>query len=76
MNPLLQSKNYDPDCSYIRKWIPELKNVTDKDIHDWSKKTKAKYPNVSYPAPIVDQKEASNRATTLWKDAARKKDPK
>jgi len=76
MNPLLQSKNYDPDCSYIRKWIPELKNVTDKDIHDWSKKTKAKYPNVSYPAPIVNQKEASNRATTLWKDAARKKDPK
>ena len=76
MNPFLQSKNYDPECEYIKRWIPELKNVTAKDIHDWSKKTKAKYPNVAYPAPIVDQKEVSNRATALWKDAARKNDPK
>ena len=76
MNPLLQSKNYDPECEYIRKWIPELATVSNKDIHDWSKKTKLKYPNVKYPAPIIDQKEASNKATNLWKGAARESDPK
>jgi deoxyribodipyrimidine photo-lyase len=76
MNPLLQSRNYDPECEYIRKWIPELAKVSNKDIHDWSKKTKLKYPNVKYPAPIVDQKEASNRATNMWKNAARATDPK
>ena len=76
MNPFLQSMNYDPDCAYIKKWIPELKNVPAKDIHDWSKKTKLKHPNVKYPAPIVDQKQVSNRATALWKDAARATNPR
>ena len=76
MNPLLQSRNYDPECEYIKKWIPELAHVINKDIHDWSKKTKLKYPNVKYPAPIIDQKEASNKATNMWKNAARASDPK
>ncbi|TEB20199.1 hypothetical protein C9890_0096 [Perkinsus sp. BL_2016] len=35
MNPLLQSRNYDPECEYIKRWIPELKSVSVKDIHDW-----------------------------------------
>jgi deoxyribodipyrimidine photo-lyase len=76
MNPFSQSKNYDPECVYIRKWIPELATVSNQDIHDWSKKTKLKYPNVKYPAPIVDQKEASTRASNLWIGAARASDPK
>ena len=72
MNPFSQSKNYDPECEYIKKWIPELKHVDAKDIHNWSNKVKLKYPNVKYPAPIVEQKEVSSRAVNLWKDAARK----
>lgn len=76
MNPLLQSKNYDPECEYIKKWIPELRSVVNKDIHDWGSKTKAKYPNVKYPAPIVDQKTVSARSVNIWKEAARKRDPK
>ena len=62
MNPFLQSKNYDPDCEYIKKWIPELAKVSNKDIHDWSKKTKLRYPNVKYPAPIVDQKDVDRKS--------------
>lgn len=34
-NPWIQSKKYDPDCKYIKKYIPELKNVPAKDIHNW-----------------------------------------
>ena len=26
-NPWTQQANYDPQCSYIKKWIPELKQV-------------------------------------------------
>ena len=74
MNPFLQTKNYDPECTYVKKWIPELKNVPASDIHNWSKKTKLKHPMVKYPAPIVDQKDVSGRAVTLWKEAARKRD--
>jgi deoxyribodipyrimidine photo-lyase len=31
-NPSRQNKMYDPNCEYIKKWIPELKDVLPKDI--------------------------------------------
>ncbi len=75
MNPFLQSKNYDPDCEYIKRWLPELTHVPAADIHNWSDKMAKKHAAITrYPAPIIDQKIASNRATTLWKNAAKKLD--
>lgn len=74
MNPFLQSKKYDPNTEYIKKYVPELANVDAIDIHNWyNPKVRDKYPNVTYPAPIVDQKEASMRATKLWRTAALRK---
>ncbi len=32
-NPLLQSEKFDPNGDYIRKWIPELRQLTAKEIH-------------------------------------------
>ncbi len=54
-NPWIQSKKYDPDCEYIKKWVPELKNVPNKDIHNWE----SSYKNHSgiYIKPIVDYNE-------------------
>ena len=37
-NPFLQSKKYDPECDYIKKWVTELKDVPAKDIHQWDKR--------------------------------------
>jgi deoxyribodipyrimidine photo-lyase len=34
-NPWLQSKKHDPDCEYIRHWLPEFKDVDVKHIHKW-----------------------------------------
>jgi deoxyribodipyrimidine photo-lyase len=34
LNPVLQSKKFDPRGEYIRKYIPELTNVQDKYIHE------------------------------------------
>jgi len=49
-NPFTQSKKFDEDCLYIKKWIPELRNVDNDDIHHWD----TKYMNYSsYPAPII-----------------------
>jgi deoxyribodipyrimidine photo-lyase len=47
-NPWLQSKKFDPDGVYIKKFIPELANEVPKNLHQ---------PIIghhSYPAPIVD----------------------
>ena len=32
-NPVTQSKKFDPDAEYIRKYVPELKNIPNKYIH-------------------------------------------
>ncbi|KPA76772.1 putative deoxyribodipyrimidine photolyase [Leptomonas pyrrhocoris] len=34
-NPFRQSERFDPDCEYIYKWVPELKNVPPEVVHSW-----------------------------------------
>ena len=69
-NPYIQSKKFDIDAVYIKKFIPELEGVDSNDIHKWGdEKIRNKYPNIKYPAPIVDQKEASQNSIKIWKHA-------
>jgi deoxyribodipyrimidine photo-lyase len=64
-NPWLQQKKFDPNCNYIKKWIPELKEIPVNLIHEWyntvnstiDKSTKLSLIE-NYPKPIVEhQKE-------------------
>jgi deoxyribodipyrimidine photo-lyase len=32
-NPWLQQKKYDPDCLYIKRWLPHLRDLTAKELH-------------------------------------------
>ncbi|KAI0864998.1 deoxyribodipyrimidine photo-lyase [Xylaria cubensis] len=67
-NPLLQSEKFDPDGEYIRKWIPELKDVKGKAIHDpYGRGAAAQAKKAGYPKPIVDHKESRNRALSAYK---------
>ena len=52
-NPWRQAFTHDPDCVYIKEWVPELKNVPNKDIFNWDK-TYIKHKNTKYPGPIVN----------------------
>ena len=66
-NPWLQQKKFDPHCNYIKKWIPELEEVSINEIHEWynntvnstiDKSTNYFSPMRNYPKPIVEhQKE-------------------
>ncbi len=49
-NPWEQSKKNDPDCVYIKKWIPEVADVENRKLHNWFKD----YDEKIYPKPIVD----------------------
>ncbi|KAK4161099.1 putative deoxyribodipyrimidine photo-lyase [Cladorrhinum sp. PSN259] len=63
-NPLLQSEKFDPDGEYIRKWVPELKGVSGKAIHDpYGRGAGAIASKAGYPKQIVEHKSA--RETTL-----------
>ena len=73
-NPFIQSEKFDKEAVYIQQWVPELKDVSPKDIHHWfDPEVRSKYPNVHYPAPIINHKEASARALKTFKEAYEKK---
>jgi len=57
MNPWLQQLKYDKDCKYIKKWIPELDAVPNKDIHKWYDKH---IDYKIYYKPCVDFRESIN----------------
>lgn len=67
-SPFLQSLKYDPDCIYIKKWLPELKDVENKHIHEWHKYYHL-YPKVKYPKPIVDYSSTAKKAIEKYKKA-------
>ncbi|HOQ31308.1 MAG TPA: deoxyribodipyrimidine photo-lyase [Candidatus Hydrogenedens sp.] len=67
-NPWLQSKRFDPDTIYIKKWIPELKNVPSAHIHQWDIFHKD-YREIDYPAPIVNHHEEAEQSKILFKRA-------
>jgi deoxyribodipyrimidine photo-lyase len=52
-NPWRQAENYDFECKYIKKWIPELKDVPPKDILKWGE-TNVNYKKINYPAPMIE----------------------
>ncbi len=64
-NPKIQSKKFDIDGEYIKKWLPELKDVDSNDLHDWEKNHK-KY-NVDYPKPVVNYQEARKKSQEMYK---------
>ena len=61
-NPWRQAAEYDPTCEYMKKWVPELKDVPEKDLLKWDTKH-VHYKDVQYPAPIVQYQ--SQRAQVL-----------
>lgn len=69
-NPFIQSEKFDKEALYIKKWLPQLKDLPPKDIHKWyDPAVRSKYPHLDYPAPVMDHKEASARAMRVFKEA-------
>lgn len=67
-NPVVQAEKHDPDGNYIRKWVPELKDVQGKAIFAPHERLSAEeFKKLDYPAPHVDFGESSQRAKERYK---------
>ncbi|MBS8121602.1 cryptochrome/photolyase family protein [Candidatus Vampirococcus lugosii] len=62
-NPMLQSQRFDPNCEYIKKYIPELREYKAEQIHN-----PLKY-NLGYAKPIVDHFVNSKKAKEIYMKA-------
>ncbi|KAF9979579.1 hypothetical protein BGZ65_006345 [Modicella reniformis] len=69
-NPLLQSQRFDPKGDYIRKWVPELKDLTEKQIHDpYHGLTPKEFAKLGYPKPLVDHAASKKKYVEEFKRA-------
>jgi deoxyribodipyrimidine photo-lyase len=68
-NPWVQQRRYDPDCRYIKTWIPELREIAPALLHSPNKLNEAAIPG--YPAPIVDHAIESERAKKEYRTVAK-----
>lgn len=72
-NPIKNSKEHDPEGDFIKKWVPELRDLAVEFIHEPFLMTEfdQRFNNfelgVDYPKPIVDLKYTRKRAAdSLW----------
>jgi deoxyribodipyrimidine photo-lyase len=66
LNPVRQSQRFDPDGTYIRRWVPELAELPVEHVHEpW----RAPRPPVGYPPPIVDHAAARERTLARYRAA-------
>jgi len=65
-NPWTYAERKDPDAVYIKKWIPELKDIPAKEIHNWHINYQ-KYPGL-YTKPIVDFEKRKNAAEERFRN--------
>lgn len=73
-NPITQGEKFDPEGSYVRKWVPEIANLPDKWIHkpweaplDVLEKAGVKLGQ-TYPYPIVNHDEARLAALEAFEE--------
>lgn len=72
-NPALQAQKFDPDGTYVRRWLPELAQAPTRFIHQpWlmtkSEQTEARcILGEGYPLPIVDHAAARERALAVYR---------
>jgi deoxyribodipyrimidine photo-lyase len=70
-NPIKNSEDHDADGSFIKMWLPELKNIPANLIHEPHKLSIIEQKlyeceiGIHYPFPIVDVEESRKSASSI-----------
>jgi deoxyribodipyrimidine photo-lyase len=74
-NPVLQGEKHDPEAAYVRRWVPELRDVPDAFVQEPWTMSDAEQAEAGciigedYPAPVVDHQQARDRTLAAYKEA-------
>jgi deoxyribodipyrimidine photo-lyase len=64
-NPVAQSRRWDPNARYLKRWVPELRKLSEREAHaPWETQQR-----VDYPPPIIDHAEGRRRALARFRHA-------
>jgi deoxyribodipyrimidine photo-lyase len=80
-NPTLQAERFDPQGEYVRRWVPELRDVPDGKLLEPWKLTDSEQREAScvigrdYPAPVVDHRLERQRALERYRRATQRAAP-
>ena len=69
-NPSLQSEKFDPKCEYIKKWLPNLSKIPNKELHHWDNHYSSySLKEINYVKPIINYKESKEKVLEMYKKA-------
>ncbi len=80
-NPVSQGEKFDPAGDYVRRWVPELAALPDKNLHaPWTAPAATlRGAGVTlgrtYPHPIIDLAEGRQRALDAYRTTVRTEPP-
>lgn len=75
-NPMTQQERFDPSGEYVRRWVPELREVPDEHlVRPWlmdeaQQKASSCEIGADYPAPVIDHAEERRFAIERYRAAA------
>lgn len=81
-DPVKQGHDHDPSGDFVRRWVPELRRIPGRIVHEPWKLTpidQREYrfdPGVSYPARIVDHQSAVRAAREILTSFRKRADTK
>jgi len=70
-NPVKQGRKYDSRAEYIKRWIPELRDLDPNSIHDWvemSQEERNEY-DTDYTDPIINFNQRYHMGKSMFENA-------
>ncbi|MGG7569079.1 cryptochrome/photolyase family protein [Streptomyces sirii] len=54
LNPVVQGKRFDAQGTYVHRWVPELRDVPGKAVHEPWRLPAPERARLDYPEPLID----------------------